>query len=120
MTAEPREVSALLQIRRTGAGDSLHLVRVDTLRIEGPSVLTERWKRFPFQGQLKDSISATDAEFKLGLVRYVLADEGFAPTSPRGRSLPRDGRTWFSSTSPSWALHRGAGSVQDGRCRRHG
>jgi len=88
VTAEPREVSALLLIRRTGAGDSLHLLRVDTLRIEGPSVLTERWKRFPFQGQLKDSISATDAEFKLGMVRYALTEEGFAAYQPAWSIAP--------------------------------
>jgi hypothetical protein len=82
VTAEPREVSAFLQIRRTGVGDSLHLLRIDTLRIESASVLIERWKRFPFQGQLRDSVTATDAEFRLGLVRYALTDEGLAAYQP--------------------------------------
>jgi hypothetical protein len=51
-------------------------------------VLTERWKRFPFQGQLKDSISATDAEFKLGMVRFALTDEGFAAYQPAWSIAP--------------------------------
>jgi hypothetical protein len=88
VTAEPREVAAFLQIRRTGAGDSLHLLRIDTLRIESPTLLTERWKRFPFQGQLKDSVTATDADFHLGQVRYVLAEEGFAAYQPAWAVAP--------------------------------
>jgi len=85
---EPREVSSLLQIRRSALADSLHLLRVDTLRIEGPSVLTERWKRFPFQGQLKDSIVATESEFQLGLVRYALTEEGYAAYQPAWAVTP--------------------------------
>ena len=85
---EPREVSALLQIRRSAVGDSLHLLRVDTLRIEGPSVLTERWKRFPFQGQLRDSIVATESEFELGQVRYALTEEGYAAYQPAWAVAP--------------------------------
>ena len=81
-TAEPREVSAFMQFRRTGSGDTLHLLRIDTLRIESASVLSERWKRFPFQGQLRVSVSATDAEFRLGLVRYALTDEGYGAYQP--------------------------------------
>ena len=88
VTAEPREVSAFLQIRRTGVGDSLHLLRIDTLRIESASVLTERWKRFPFQGQLRDSVTAIDAEFRLGLVRYALTDEGLAAYQPAWAIAP--------------------------------
>lgn len=88
VTAEPREVSAMLQIRRTREGDSLQLLRIDTRRIESPSVLTERWKRFPFQGQLKDSVSATHADFRLGQVRYALTDEGFAAYQPAWAVTP--------------------------------
>ena len=94
VTTEPREVSALLQIRRTGVGDSLQLLRIDTLRIESPLVLTERWKRFPFQGQLKDSVTATDADFQLGLVRYALTDEGFAAYQPAWAIAP-SGRAYL-------------------------
>jgi hypothetical protein len=72
----PREVAGFFQVERTGRGDSLQLIRLDSARIESAEVLNERWQRFPFQQQLRDSVRAAGATFALGLVRYGLTAEG--------------------------------------------
>lgn len=72
----PREVAAYLRVERTERGDSLRLIRLDSSRIESPAVLNERWQRFPFQQQLRDSVRAAGATFEHGLVRYALTAEG--------------------------------------------
>jgi hypothetical protein len=72
----PREVGAFFRVERTGRGDSVQLIRIDSARIESPAVLNERWQRFPFQQQLRDSVRAAGATFEHGLVRYGLTAEG--------------------------------------------
>jgi hypothetical protein len=72
----PREVGTFFRVERSGQGDTLQLIRIDSARIESPAVLSERWQRFPFQQQLRDSVRAAGASFELGLVRYGLTAEG--------------------------------------------
>lgn len=72
----PREVASFFRAERTGRGDSLQLIRIDSARIESAAVLNERWQRFPFQQQLRDSVRAAGASFELGLVRYGMTAEG--------------------------------------------
>jgi hypothetical protein len=77
-----REVAGFFEVRRGAGGDSLQLIRIDTLRIESPAALREKWERFPFQSQLRDSVKAAGAEFRQGEVRYRFTDEGVAAYQP--------------------------------------
>ena len=76
-------LSALLSARRTAAGDSLQLFRVDTAwKVEGSARLIERWKLFPFQQGLDDSVRAAGGRFETGRVRFALTREGIAAYQP--------------------------------------
>lgn len=76
-------VVALLSAHRTDRGDSLRLIRLDTLlHVEGSAKLMERWKLFPFQQGLDDSVRAAGASFEAGLVRFALTREGVVSYQP--------------------------------------
>ncbi|HEX7024568.1 MAG TPA: UPF0182 family protein, partial [Gemmatimonadales bacterium] len=76
------EVQAFLRARRTPAGDTLELIRIDPPGIESPSALDQRWKRFPFQQQLAESVKAAGSGFENGMVRYTLTPRGIAAFQP--------------------------------------
>ena len=76
-------IGALLVARRTGAGDSLRLVRLDSLwTVEGSNQLSSRWEMFPFQQAIHDSVQAAGGTFVRGQVRFALAAEGVMAAQP--------------------------------------
>ncbi|NOT08732.1 MAG: COG1615 family transporter [Gemmatimonadales bacterium] len=77
-----RDVASFVLARRTPAGDSLTLMRVDSAKVRGPLTLSEHWKRFPFQVGIRDSVSAAQGVFELGEVRYVIARDGVVAYQP--------------------------------------
>jgi uncharacterized membrane protein (UPF0182 family) len=84
-----KRVRFLLDVRRNPRGDSLRVIRLDSLHaLEGPSGLTRRWDRFPFQQQVRDSVRAAGATFEPGQVRYALAEEGVVAYQPAWAVAP--------------------------------
>lgn len=82
-------LASLLILRRTATGDSLRMLRFDTLvPIEPASVLKQRWERFPFVQMLRDSVRAAGALFERGAVRYALAEEGIVAYQPDWSGTP--------------------------------
>ncbi|HEY9382752.1 MAG TPA: UPF0182 family protein [Gemmatimonadales bacterium] len=78
-----RKVGALLVARRTAAGDSLRLIRLDSLwAVDAASSLAEMWKRFPFRQALEEEVLAAGDSLKPGQVRYALATEGIVAYQP--------------------------------------
>jgi hypothetical protein len=70
-------LGAILVLRRTPGGDSLRLVRLDSLPpIESAAALRQRWERFPYEQMVRDSVLAAGATFRTGAVRYALTAEG--------------------------------------------
>ena len=87
-----RQVNSLLLTWRTPAGDSVRLIRLDsTLAVESAAALIEKWKLFPFQQALYDSIRASGGRFEPGRVRHVLAKDGIAAYQPAW-AVPPTGR----------------------------
>lgn len=82
-------LSALLILRRTAMGDSLRMLRFDTLvPIEPASVLKQRWERFPFVQMLRDSVRAAGGLFERGAVRYALSGDGIVAYQPDWSGSP--------------------------------
>lgn len=76
-------VGALLLAWRTEAGDSLRLVRLDSLwTVDGSNQLSSRWEMFPFQQAIHDSVQAAGGSFVRGQVRFALAQEGVMAAQP--------------------------------------
>ena len=87
-----RQVTGFLLARRTAWGDSVRLIRLDsTLAVESASALIEKWKLFPFQQALYDSIRASGGRFEPGRVRHIVAADGIAAYQPAW-SVPAAGR----------------------------
>ena len=77
------QVGALLVVRRTPAGDSLRLVRFDSLwTVESAATLNHRWELFPFQQAIRDSVQASGASYRPGPVRYALTADGVVAYQP--------------------------------------
>jgi hypothetical protein len=78
-----RQVSGFLTVRRTPAGDSLRLVRVDSTRsVESEANLAGKWTRFPFHEAIRDSVRAAGGELKPGRIRHALASDGVVAYQP--------------------------------------
>jgi hypothetical protein len=76
-------VGALLLAWRTSAGDSLRLIRLDSLwTVDGSNQLSSRWEMFPFQQAIHDSVQAVGGNFVRGQVRFALAAEGVMAAQP--------------------------------------
>ncbi len=87
-----RQITSFLLARRTASGDSVRLIRLDsTLAVESSSALVERWKLFPFQQALFDSVRAAGGRFEPGRVRHAVARDGIAAYQPAW-SVPAAGR----------------------------
>lgn len=81
--AGTRKVVALLHARRTVAGDSLRLLRLDSLwTVDAASGLGEMWRRFPFRQALEEEVLATGDSLRAGQVRYALTADGIAAYQP--------------------------------------
>lgn len=87
-----RRVASLFFARRTAFGDSVRLIHLDsTAAVESSSALSERWKLFPFQQALSDSIRAAGGRFEPGRTRHAIARDGIAAYQPAW-SVPASGR----------------------------
>src|SRR5262249_45264023 len=76
-------VGALLLAWRTASGDSLRLIRLDSLwTVDGGTQLSSRWEMFPFQQAIHDSVQAAGGTFVRGQVRYALAADGVMAAQP--------------------------------------
>lgn len=85
------EIRALLVTRGRAVADSVHLVPVDSVgAIECPLALTQKWERFPFHHQLRDSVQATGSTFRTGQVRYAVTGEGVIAYQP-AYAIPQGG-----------------------------
>ncbi len=87
-----KRVRVLLDARRTSWGDSVRLIRLDSLHaVDRPSDFVRQWDRFPFQQQVRDSVRAAGATFEPGQVRYALAEEGVVAYQPAWAVAPSGG-----------------------------
>jgi hypothetical protein len=109
---QAREVVAFLEIRRGAGGDSLRLIRTDSLRIEATTALVQRWERMPFHSQLRDSVRAAGATFTPGAVRYTLTAEGMAAYRP-GWAVAASGRAQLVLVNVALGRRIGAGRSVD-------
>jgi hypothetical protein len=86
-----RQVTSFLLARRTPSGDSVRLIRLDsTLAVESSASLVEKWKLFPFQQAIYDSVRASGGRFEPGRVRHAVARDGIAAYQPAW-SVPSSG-----------------------------
>lgn len=77
------DVGAFLVARRTPSGDSLRLIRLDSLwMVESSATLNHRWEIFPFQQAMRDSVLAAGGSYVPGQVRYALASDGILAYQP--------------------------------------
>ena len=77
------DVGAFLLAKRTPSGDSLRLIRLDSLwTVESSGTLSHRWEIFPFQQAMRDSVLAAGGSFVPGQVRYALASDGILAYQP--------------------------------------
>ena len=87
-----RQVTAFLVARRFTGGDSVRLVRIDSTRaVESSAALIEKWKLFPFQQALFDSVRASGGRLEPGRVRHAMARDGVMAYQPSW-SVPSSGR----------------------------
>jgi hypothetical protein len=87
-----KKVRVLLHSLRTPKGDSVRVIRLDSLHaIDSPSGFIQRWDRFPFQQQVRDSVRAAGATFESGQVRFELAAEGVVAYQPAWAVTPSGG-----------------------------
>lgn len=69
-SADGLRVSGVFVSPATAAGES-RIVSIDSALAAGsPRELRQRWERFPFFQQLRDSVTAAGAEYVPGLIRY--------------------------------------------------
>jgi hypothetical protein len=105
-----RKLGAFLLARRGPAGDSLRLVRLDSLwMVDAAGGLAELWKRFPFRQGLEEEVLAAGDSLRTGQVRYALTAEGVAAYQP-GWAVSAAGRARLALVNV--ALARGAGAKQ--------
>jgi hypothetical protein len=109
---QAREVVAFLEIRRGAFGDSLRLIRIDSLPIEASSALVQRWERMPFHSQLRDSVRAAGATFASGAVRSGRTAEGPAAYRPAWAIAP-SGRAQLVLVNVALGRRIGAGRTID-------
>lgn len=87
-----KRVRVLLDARRTPEGDSIRVIRLDSLEaMDSPSGFIQRWDRFPFQQQVRDSVRAAGVTFESGQVRYARAAEGIVAYQPAWAVSPSGG-----------------------------
>ena len=105
-----RKLGAFLLARRGAAGDSLRLIRLDSLwTVDVAGGLAELWKRFPFRQGLEEELLAAGDSLRNGQVRYALTAEGVAAYQP-GWGVSPAGRARLVLVNV--ALGRGTGSKQ--------
>ncbi len=110
LRAQACEVEAILVSLPGFATDSMRLIAIDSSRtVECPSTLTQRWERFPFSDQLRDSVEATGASFERGIIRYQPAAEGLIAYQPAYAIPPGGGRAALVMVSVALGRRLGAG-----------
>jgi len=90
---------------------SLELVD-STRAIPGSRELQQRWDRFPFYQQLRDSIRAAGSDFQHGLVRFGLRGDTLLAYQPSYALGPR-GRTTLALVNVALGGRLGAGRTYD-------
>ena len=76
--------------------------------VPGPRELQQRWDRFPFFQQLRDSIRAAGSDFQHGLVRFGIREDTLVAYQPSYAVGPR-GRTTLVLVNVALAGRLGAG-----------
>jgi hypothetical protein len=71
---------ALVVGRRVGTRDSVFLIQVDSVPLAAPETLVRTWERFPFIGQVRDSVTAAGGRWEPGAVRYLTGGSGGGPS----------------------------------------
>jgi hypothetical protein len=77
-----------------------------------PRELQQRWDRFPFFQQLRDSIKATGSEYQPGLIRYALRGDTVFAYQP-GFAIGPAGRTGLVLVNVALGGRQGAGRSYD-------
>jgi hypothetical protein len=93
------------------AGDQAetHLAVVDSGRaVPAPRELQQRWDRFPFFQQLRDSIKAAGSEYQPGLIRYGLRGDTIVAYQP-GYAIGPTGRTGLVLVNLALGPRQGSG-----------
>ncbi len=81
--ANTRRISALLQGRMENGSAVLRLIRINSLHsLPSPPVLENKWGRFVFYGQLRDSVQKASGEWETGPVYYQLGSDGLRAHQP--------------------------------------
>jgi hypothetical protein len=85
------------------------LTLVDSTRgVLAPRELQQRWDRFPFFQQLRDSIKAAGSEYQPGLIRYALKGDTMVAYQP-GFAIGPTGRTGLVLVNLALGPRQGSG-----------
>lgn len=93
------------------AGSTLTIVD-STRMVAAPKELQQRWDRFPFFQQLRDSIKAAGSEYEPGLIRYAVLGDTLVAYQPN-YALGPTGRTALVSVNVAMGPRLGNGRTME-------
>jgi hypothetical protein len=107
------DVNALLIGAAGTIQDGSLLIQADSAEaVSAPRDLQQRWDRFPFFQQLRDSVRAAGADFEGGRIRYALRGDTLEAYQPSYAVAPK-GRTSLVLVNVAHGGRLGAGRTYD-------
>lgn len=108
LTDGGRYVAGLFLAPTTPSGESRLALADSTKTVLAPRDLQQRWDRFPFFQQLRDSVKAAGSEYQPGLIRYGFRGDTVLAYQP-GFAIGPTGRTGLVLVNLAFGSRHGAG-----------